>query len=348
MKVAIWGSYNYGNYGDDLMALQFATALQRMGVYPWVYRLDANLAKQYSIKTTNSLKELFDGAKFCIIGGGGMLVEKLVDDTTENDFQELYLISHTQNCPVFPISIGGDGQGTKTKMSFWKQKFFQSSICQTSTVRLEEDILLMKHLGKEAIYYPDILLSTQNFWQIASIPKSSKKLQVGINIGQSLPNKLLALQIRLITATRKDIVFHFIKTHLPNYNLSYEIINTQENSCIKQHFYTDIKTTLQFLNSLDLVISNKLHLGLTALALNVPFYSYGKNGKAQAFLKSINADSAIFPYKKNWELVDNISSNAKILHAINKFDMSMLEKLKKDSNGHLDFLKNILKQDSII
>lgn len=74
MKVAIWGSYNHGNYGDDLMAIQFANYFKELGVHPCVYRLDECLAKKYSIESAKSLDDLLENASFGIIGGGGMLI----------------------------------------------------------------------------------------------------------------------------------------------------------------------------------------------------------------------------------------------------------------------------------
>ncbi len=53
MKVAIWGSYNYGNYSDDLMAIQFAKELEKLGTEPVVYRLDRQLAQQYSVNNAD-------------------------------------------------------------------------------------------------------------------------------------------------------------------------------------------------------------------------------------------------------------------------------------------------------
>ncbi|MDB9454095.1 polysaccharide pyruvyl transferase family protein [Dolichospermum circinale] len=347
MKVAIWGSYNYGNYGDDLMALQFAKALKRMGVDSCIYRLDSYLADKYSVRTTNSLEEMFQGTKFCIIGGGAVLSDELAfPDAMENDYRELNIISNKYQCPVFPISVGGNGKGISTQLTFEKQEFLRSNYCKTYTVRLKEDIPLVNKLGKEAIDYPDVLLSIQNFWDIDAMPKSSGQLHVGINIPNSLRGRFVAFQICLIASIRKDIVFHFIRTHLPNYPLNYELLPKIESSNIKHHIYTDPLSTLSFLKSLDLVVSFKLHLGLTALALNVPFYSYGGRGKVKTFMKSINADSGILKPNEIVRLLNLITNPKNILQAKDKFDFSVLHEQKKASLGHIEFMKSIVNKES--
>ncbi|MFM6024791.1 MAG: polysaccharide pyruvyl transferase family protein, partial [Dolichospermum sp.] len=294
----------------------------------------------------NSLEELFQRAKFCIIGGGAVLSDEMAfPDAMENDYRELYIISNKHQCPVFPISIGGNGQGVNTQLSFQKQEFLRSQQCKKSTVRLKEDIALVNKLGKEAIYYPDVLLSIQDFWDIDTMPKSSSQLHVGINLSNSSFGRFLAFQISLIASIRKDIVFHFIRTHLPNYPSTYEILPSQELSNIKHHVYTDPISTLSFLKSLDLVVSCKLHLGLTALAFNVPFYSFGGKGKVKTFMKSIKADSAIFKRYEILKLLNSIASANNIYKAKDKFDFVVLEQEKKASLGHIKFLEEIVNQE---
>lgn len=343
MKVAVWGSYNYGNYGDDLMAIQFAKELQRSGMEPYVYRLDECLADRYAIKTTESLQELIHGAKFCIIGGGGVLGGGTT--VLEKDFHELHLISSEQKCPVFPISVGGDGGGIDTTLSPSRREFWQGDTCQLSTVRLQEDVALVNKLGKEAVYYPDVLWTVADFWKIVPVAKSTEQLHIGINIPDSRRGRFLAFQLAAITAARKDIIFHFIRTYLPNYSVNYELLPKLDSPYIQHHVYTDPESTLKFIASLDLVVSYKLHLGLTALALNVPFYSVGGQGKTRTQLKSINADFAVWPASaKNIRLGMFLAKANNIRQAKSKLDFVTIKQHKNLSWGHIHKLKEIASQ----
>ena len=108
--------------------------------------------------------------------------------------------------------------------------------------------------------------------------------------------------------------------------------------------YTDPQSTLEFLASLDLVVSYKLHLGLTALALGVPFYSLGGSGKAKAFLSNIDADFAIWsPIDKRFKIGAFLSKPQNILQAKKKFNFTIIDKLTKNSRGHLEFLGKLVK-----
>ena len=222
MKIAIWGSYNYGNYGDDIMAIQFAKYIKSLDFTPVVYRLDKQLATRYQLQTTNSLDELLNDAEFCIIGGGGFLVENF-SSPFEEDFRRLHEVSTEKNCPVYPISIGGEGLGKNASLSPGRRNFFQGDMCQSCSVRLESDKALIHQFGKEVFYYPDVLLSVSEFWQIPARNQSSNTINVGINIPNTLLCKWLAFQLKIIASIRRDIVFHFINTYLPSSPINNEL-----------------------------------------------------------------------------------------------------------------------------
>jgi polysaccharide pyruvyl transferase WcaK-like protein len=347
MKVGIWGSYNHGNYGDDLMALQFATVLKQMGADPWVYRLDSKLAERYSVHTTHSLAELFQAARFCLIGGGAMLVDQqYISADMEQDFQDLYQACLQHKVPIFPISVGSGGRGVATDLSGARTQFWQNVACKASTVRLQEDVALLNTMGKEAIYYPDVLLTTNQFWNINVQKQNDGKLHVGINLGKSVYEKSLVARLYLTAHIRKDIVFHFIRTHLPGYPTTYEILPGQDSPNIRQHHYADILDTLSFLSSLDLLVSSKLHLGLTALTLGVPFYNFCGASKTQSFLTSIGAREAVFVKREFLRLSSILSSPQKILEAKSCFDFNALSTLQEMSWGHINFLKEVAQKMS--
>ena len=102
---------------------------------------------------------------------------------------------------------------------------------------------------------------------------------------------------------------------------------------------------MSFLASLDLVISYKLHLGLTALAVGTPFYSVGGPGKVKAFLKEIGADFAVRPSTDKYLNLALLLSNPQKIRCIRqKYDFKKLENLKNASWGHMDKVTSIALQ----
>jgi hypothetical protein len=343
MKAAVWGSYNYGNYGDDLMAVQFAKVLKEQGFTPWIYRLDSGIAQQFGLHTTHSLDELLNGSQFCLIGGGAMLESGFSEN--DRDFDELKVTASQYHCPVFPVSVGGDGRGILSELSPEKLEFWTSNICQAPTVRLTSDVALMQLMGKQAFYYPDVLWSVQKFWDIPSRSRNTSAIKhIGINIPNSFAARLMVQQLRAIALFRQDLVFHFIRTYLPNSPINLELMPSLVSPSIRHHCYTNPKETLEFLSGLDLVISHKLHLGLTALALETPFLSLGGKGKTKSFLKSIGAEFAILDSRsKNTKLIGLLSNPKKIEQFKSQFNWILIEHLKGFSIGHLGHVEALTK-----
>jgi hypothetical protein len=344
MKIAIWGSYNFGNYGDDTMAIQLSKFLKDLNVDPMVYLLDKSLANKHSIDTTDSVDELIRGASFCIIGGGSMLANNL-PESLEKEFHKLYDTLKKYGCQIFPISIGGEGLGKKAPLSFWRNKLFSDTSCKWSTVRLKSDVESLSILSKKGYYYPDILLSVRKTFDIKNCSRSDDgKLHIGIHIPKGPRANLLMLQIRLIARIRKNIVFHFIKAYLPNSTVDIEFLPELSSANIKKHVYSDPTHTSSFISSLDLLVSYKLHLGVTALALGVPFLSIGGASKTREFLRSMDADFAIWRAKdKNLRLIWLLSKKSNIVKFRDKFDFKKINQMIDLSFGHLDRLRSLVK-----
>ena len=344
MKASIYGSYSYGNYGDDVMAIQFALYLQKLNFDVYVYRLNEKLAAKYFIRSVDTFDELFKDASFCIIGGGGFLVDSLTD-TVDREFEQLLAKSTQYNCPIFPISIGGEGKGANANLSKDRRSFFSNPICGDATVRLDSDVDTLTKLGKKAVYYPDVLLSVAKAWSVERSISKDNLIKIGINLPDSTQMKLLFAELKMISLIRKDIIFHFIPTYLPDSSINWEFMPKKESAGLKIHNYVDPQSTLSFLASLDLLISYKLHLGLTALAVGTPFYSVGGPGKVKAFLKGIGAEFAVRPSTdKIFNLARLLSNPAKIRSIKQKYNFEKLEDFKNDSWGHMEKLTSIAQQ----
>lgn len=344
MKAAIYGSYSFGNYGDDIMAIQFALHLQKLGLESYVYRLDKSLAKKYDINSVDSLDELLKDAAFCLIGGGGFLIDNLTN-SVDREFDELLEKSLKYSCPFYPISIGGEGQGANASLSTARHSFFSHAICENPTVRLVDDVELFKKFGRQALYYPDVLLSVSKAWDIYPAEAQDNMVRVGINLPDSAQMRLLFAQLKLITLYRKNIVFYFIPTYLPSSEIAWEFFPEKESANLKLHNYVDPQSTLNFLATLDLVISYKLHLGLSSIAVGTPFYSVGGSRKTKAFLREIDAEFAIRPaHDKLAKLAWLLASPEKILALKQQYDWKKLEKLQHDSWGHMDQISKIAAQ----
>lgn len=301
MKVAVWGSYNHGNFGDDIMALTFAYHLQKLGATPTVYRLDYELASQYRVSTCLSLDQLLDGAAFAVMGGGGMLTSECLlrllarrnARSFEIGFRNLHRAAQQHKCAVYPISIGGDGRRSPEGMPYWRRCFFSSAECRAATVRLRTDLALMRSLGKEAIHYPDVVLASPSVLSVPPRASHDISYRIGVNLHASISARPVSLLLELAEAHR-DTTLVFLNSHLPSAHQSYEAMPSSTHNCITAHDYEDPVELLSVIRTLDLVVSSKLHIGVAALGLGVPFLSMSGKAKTRQFLSELGVPWAYF------------------------------------------------------
>lgn len=347
MKVAIWGSYNHGNFGDDVMAVLFSEVLAAKGAQPIAFRLDSAISSRYRIRTVNSLDELFRGAAFAIIGGGMMLGEasairrvlRPYARSFERDFFELRSACRRSGLTVFPISIGGDGEDDLSRLSRERLAFFKSSHCGPATVRLPSDVKLLEVLGKQATYYPDVLLSIANRWQLRREDGRDDRFHLGVNLNRRTGARLMRALLEL-TLRHKRLVLHFIRSHLVDAAASYEIMPTAFGESVQLHRYRDPKETAAFLGSLDAIVSSKLHLGVVALSYGVPFLSFSGKGKTRAFMRSIGAEHAVFAVAQERSVVRTLEDML-VGRMSPKALIGSASVAARESLGHLERLENL-------
>ncbi len=340
--VLIWGSYNHGNYGDDIMAIIFHDYIKSLGFEPLVFNLDPFLADKFNIQTSDHLKELVAQSDYCIIGGGGMLVSENIvriifrKNTLDFElgFKNLSKELSAKGIKAYAFSIGGDGKQTSRSLPFFRRRFFKESV-EYATVRLKTDLRYLQDQNVSCDYIPDILLSLREVMGERTITKSNKK-RIGINLIDKDSKKLIGELDRYKAVD--NIEFFFINSHLPQHDFKYETV-APEGLSFNNYQYEDPVTMLDFLASLDLLISSKLHLGVSALSYGVPFCSYNGKAKTKTFLKGINSEFAIFNDNKIQEIVDIIDNPDDFK---NKYDWKLLETEATESLKHFESLKSVL------
>ncbi len=337
MKVAIWASCNHGNYGDDVMAIMFAKTVQKVGAEPFVYRLDQNLASKYGIKSASTIDELLQDAAFSMIAGGSWLESRNLGKDYELDFEEYLAGLEKHNCPFYAISIGGDSNHDPNKLEPQRYKLFTHSLFKEATVRLQGDLEMMQKLDVKAQYFPDIVLSLSDFWKVNPIENHSKTIAIGLNLNQGHRRIYQWIDQRL-SILRSNITFYYMQSHLPHYNKNYEYQILKERKNVKNFKYTDPESFVQKVSELDLMVSFKLHPGVTGIAYGVPFFLIDGLDKTKSFLKSIQVEQAICTYNN---LLQIIALN-KIKKQKEKFDFALIHRQKKESENHFLFLEKLV------
>ena len=341
LKVGIYGSYNYGNFGDDLQAIIIGKRVLENGLTPIFFRLSSDIADKYGFETTESINELVYNSKFCLLGGGSNFqsgssrLSKLWLDIEETCL-ELGKALEENNCNLYSISVGGDGSGKFAVFNYGRAQLLASKQFKGGTVRLEEDVELLNAYGKKAFYYPDILWLTHTYWPKSSLnEKKTYNIGVNLNIDRGYRRFVKSL---IFLSKFLEIKLHFIRLHHPQYNLNYEWQPLRESKKIECLTYSDIDLFLGKVSELDVIISSKLHVGMVSFGYGCNFYSLGGAGKTISFLKSINLEENII--KITGRINSIINAWSLVSRRNNDQVRDFSDEISK-ANGHLKFIDKL-------
>ena len=357
-KVAIWSSLKFTNYGDDLQALAYAMFLKSEGYEVKLFQLDKGLAEMYGVETVQTIDELCQEVKLCIIAGGGLLTPFLPVKRNlskpcaewEMMFKELYRATVQYGTKFCAISMGGDGKVRNPILYYgkWSRKLFSSSNFLDGAVRLEGDVVQMKkQFNKEFKYFPDMLFKSIDYFKPTVLPPTNK-IRVGLNFKKNrnyhyLDRQLLADIIEYAN-THDDIEFHFTTTHMDYVGMNYQYYPDQETENLKIDKYTSPSQLLGVLSSCDVFVTSMLHLGLTGLCNGTPFLSYRGPGKAKSFLRSVGGEWAILDDNISFaDLRDNYLTQKKD-YLYNKYNVQSIKDMIEGSSKNYAFCKQIVEK----
>ncbi|AFZ46691.1 hypothetical protein Cyast_0717 [Cyanobacterium stanieri PCC 7202] len=331
-QIAVWGSYLWGNFGDDVMAIMVSRHLQKQGFHPVVYKLDAKLAEYYGISSESDINILFSGSIACIVGGGGLLCP---DNLMDNEWKKFYHSLSQYPIPVHFCSIGGDGNSSLPLLSLYAIKSLLLPNIKSGTVRLESDVKLFEELEIDCEFYPDIILSSPIFFPVNSDnyvetkAQKNSKFSIMINLSKRNNIRIIFKLINLLFIFCHSKIT-YLRTHLSWLNpskppfLDYEYLGSESDEQVVR--YENIEQVRDALLNSDLIISCKLHAGVFALSYGIPFISINGAKKTKAFFDQANINSyfsigrfyllrlffLILNRKKLSSIIDAIHHNTKL------------------------------------
>lgn len=317
------------------MAFLFSKVISGHGEEPLIYCLNKNVASACEAKVTENF-DLLHTASLVILGGGGFLTDsslfrRIIHTPTRHSTKRLkglYKSLLKSNKKIIPISIGGDG----TSLSKFKSKFLKEVACR-GTVRLESDLSTMVKINVENYFnFPDILWNLNRYCSNTTVKNFPKKIKkIGINIkNKDLSNK----NLKAFKVLEKKYELIFILSHIDIKKYNYEV-SLENYSTLK--YSGDIDRFVSGLADLDLVLSSKLHIGMSALSVSTPFLSYRGPQKAVFALKESGLSSLVANGEQTLECV--------ISDFVDKYDSKFIDeiagsiaKMKNNAQKHIDFL----------
>jgi polysaccharide pyruvyl transferase WcaK-like protein len=333
MKIGIWGLYDKGNFGDDLMALLFASFLMKKNHDVLVYRASEFLNKEIGGRSVQDIERFTSECDVIIIGGGGMLVNnpwykiflKKTDFNFEYSFYKLLKSLKKYNKKIIPLSIGGGNANFINNP--YKRKIFTDLYSFNGTVRLKSDLLSLN--STNFTYIPDVVLSSSDL--IISKKCNSSKKVILLNLKTKNASELLD-QLLVYGYFEKYDIYSF-----GSHAISHSKYSGYEYVLKNRHLqFNTIHEAINIISNADVIISSKLHVGVAGLSYNVPFISYKGPEKAKLFLKEINMNK--FICEDSGQVIDLLKSITDIPDL--EFDIN---NFRKESYRHFESLEETLK-----
>ena len=338
-KLGIWGSYNHGNYGDDIMALAIADRAKQMGFDVDIFRISHSVISDLPYTSQHCVDTLVSECDYLVIGGGAWLNSGDFSDNVEQDCVDFLSALKRHNKTFISISIGGDNCADIRELSKARVALFSSENYLGGTVRLKSDEAMLTKIHKPVTYCQDIVLGIAEDYRmrLGDSPCGLSKTRIGLNLNRT---QRRFGQLCQIIARLRGMECVFIKSHLQSHDLGFELNPVTSSGNEFTLTYANAEDFIHGLSKLDVLISFKLHLGVTCLGLNVPFISFGGSGKTQAFMNEFGLAKFIYDNSQKVQLLLCLLFAPKSL--LYSFEEEKMTRQKTDAESHFSFLAHYI------
>jgi Polysaccharide pyruvyl transferase len=331
--VGLVGWYWRGNFGDDLMAAQYITRLQRAGHRVKVWNLSNAVDMASASCMCATIDELMEGVDVVVYGGGGLFTDAHAKMEPHGDFGASMLklteLIKKNGVPLILSSVGGDGRPPTLTVP---QKALLE-LASFLTLRLNSDRFWVKEINSNFLVFPDVVWRARIDLDVAVTESAANNKKVLLS--HSPPWwELLAIRCALLLRkrTRKFKVVQVV-TEQPGWAVC--------DSSILQ--YSGLARFVAEMSSVDSVFSSRLHLPIFALSFGAGYLGYKREPKAECAFHE-----ACIPTKS---VGDSIGERrfGSVLRCIGLVravlfgqfahgEANSLEKLAQDANGHFEIL----------
>ena len=315
LRVALFGFYGVGNFGDDLMAWMIAKELQSRGHRVSIFSLGRD--KRHSLLSLDFQQQGFTISTFIdqtltscdavIYGGGGVLVAHSMDKLKkfrlyfEREQQFLNAVK-CRRLPLMVMSVGGDGGMDPDQLDAFAKDLVKYA--STVTVRNSSDVYLMRALGLDSLDAPDLV------WAARQILSIQSRAHLGFTIGLDLYPAILKRRggsyfiafLQALILKHPTIEFVFLNSRHRTSGLDLELSQFLRGVNVNRYRFVDFQSDVSILGSLDLLISSRLHVLMIALSCGVPVISIFAEAKTQLVLEQTGLDSMSFTAERLTEL----------------------------------------------
>ncbi len=296
MAVGLFGFYDHGNFGDDLMALLFSSALREAGHRVVSSSCRPELAEECGIDVVDSIESLVDEADAIVYGGGGILVPHTMEagsrySAYRTDITTLLRHVERTATPLAAFSIGGTGFGHDA-LPAPVEALIRPGVLSSCTLRLHGD---RAHFGADVPpppVFPDVVLHTSVMFPFIADRSEAEddRYAIGVNVGNRSIDRRLCMFLRLMQKGSRHIDVKYFDTFTEDSPVrAPEMYSADESENVR---YRSVRRHLEAVASVDMLFTHKLHIGVAAVSYGIPIVSWVGASKARSFLSEVGAEGA--------------------------------------------------------
>ncbi len=289
MRVALFGLYNQGNFGDDLMGVLFARFLTQAGFTVRIWGISPSDATDAGIHRCGDIDALLRDIDVLVLGGGGLFVHQPVAwpglVAMYSDLGRLLDHCEERRIPVLGASLGGSGH---QELPPWKQpaiRFIrQAAAC--SLRNAEEQPLMRLHGRGDFTCHPDVVWLTARLFPRP--PRENRRPMIIVNLPQSPPGWIARRAQRLlgrVLARQREADVIYVDTSSAGPTGVFAPVKPAASAGPTFRQFARLKDDLDLLSRADLIITSRLHLGVAAMSYGAAMVSFFGRPKANLLLR---------------------------------------------------------------
>lgn len=344
-RVALSGYYGRGNFGDDLMAVIFGRAIQRLGAELRVYKLCEAYAGRFGFDVAQTPETLLEGADLLVWGGGsslipwrGFIYRKLHPKAILGNIAVM-LEAERRGVRLAALSVGGDGNPAPPDPRERRAKLL--SLASRMTVRNQSDLALPQRAGILCDWFPDIVWHTGAMFPVTR-SSSRGRLRIGIDM---YPSNLLRQHgeyfvalLQMAVMRRPDVEFVLIdsanRTRSPYRGLGLAVRGRN----VTRYQFEHLEPDLEFLAGLDALISTRLHVPIVCMQYGVPVASVFGEGKTRLLFESLGLSAHCYRHSRMAEWAKVMLAKQGWERWIESYRFPPVDELRQGCQGHLRVL----------
>jgi len=348
-RVALAGYYGRGNFGDDLMAVLFGLALREAGVDFSVYRPNSREAGRFGFPVAQSPAELLEDAKLLIWGGGGLLVSwspvlyELLFRGVAREYANLVAMAVSRGVRCAALSVGGSGECPARLTPGYKQDFV--SAAEYISVRNPQDLRLLERNGLRGEYFPDVVWRAADSFPVPPRVRGARRIGIDLYLSNLARRQALYLVPLLlaITRIRSDCEFILLDSTNQEARPYRGLARLIRGPNVGRRQFSDLAADLEFLASLDLLVSSRLHTPMVCMGYGVPALSLFGEKKTALMMQNLNLAACTFSHRNIRSFAALLSRREKLGPFLEQYPFPDIVRLRRESCGHLERLHALLR-----